>query len=244
MFFGNGLGEAFFARWPRTADPDRIHAIDRRGRHLPPLKASRLKPSRTPPSPTKAHARPCRNSRGILADRHRRRNGTAPVIRTNSVLPNLGNPTTLHLRYASNCATPCRKISSRCRDPLAATSLIYALLLAPDEKLRAQQLAEIASRSPAPLPDRPPRSSGRRRRGATRALPLVNLALGALRNLTAAQFKSFADTLEWLAAATANPVVRIRPAKDCPPHLASKFGSAAPTAVQFYTLKPSCPTAP
>ncbi|HEY5345121.1 MAG TPA: Zn-dependent protease with chaperone function, partial [Verrucomicrobiae bacterium] len=73
-------------------------------------------------------------------------------------------------------------------------------------------------------------------------LPLVNLALGALRNLTAAEFKQFADTLEWLAGSDGKiELFEFVLQKIILRHLASKFGDAPPTAVQFYTLKPLVP---
>jgi Zn-dependent protease with chaperone function len=249
MFFGNGLGEAFFgAMATHPPIPDRIHAIDPSwDGTFPPLKAEQVETVKNAAISDLKHTRAPMPEilGGILG-------GTViaggmeppPVIRTNSVLPNLGNPTTLHLRYAEQLrdALP-ENLKAAARDPLAATSLIYALLLAPDEKLRAQQLAEIASRVTSPVAGQTAALFPDVAAVAQRArLPLVNLALGALRNLTAAQFKSFADTLEWLAGCDGEiQLFEFVLQKIVLRHLASKFGSAAPTAVQFYTLKPLVP---
>jgi len=249
MFFGNGLGDALFgAMATHPPIPDRIHAIDPAwDGTFPPLKEEQVETVKRAALSELKHPRPPMPAilGGILG-------GTViaggmeppPVIRTNTVLPNLGNPTTLHLRYAEQLrdALP-ENLKAAARDPLAATALIYALLLAPDEKLRAEQLAEIASRatslvagqSAALFPDVAAVAQHAR-------LPLVNLALGALRNLTAAQFKTFADTLEWLAGSDGEiQLFEFVLQKIVLRHLASKFGSAAPTAVQFYTLKPLVP---
>jgi uncharacterized tellurite resistance protein B-like protein len=70
-------------------------------------------------------------------------------------------------------------------------------------------------------------------------LPLVNLAIGSLRNLTAAQFKQFADMLEWLAGSDGEiQLFEFVLQKIILRHLASKFGSAPLATVQYYTLKP------
>jgi Zn-dependent protease with chaperone function len=249
MFFGNGLGEALFgAMATHPPIPDRIHAIDPSwDGTFPPLKAEQVETVKNAAISDLKHARAPMPEilGGILG-------GTViaggmeppPVIRTKSVLPNLGNPTPLHLRYAEQLrdALP-ENLKAAARDPLAATALIYALLLAADEKLRAQQLAEIARRVSSPISEQTAALFPDVAAVAQHArLPLVNLALGALRNLTATQFKSFADTLEWLAGSDGEiQLFEFVLQKIVLRHLASKFGSAAPTAVQFYTLKPLVP---
>jgi hypothetical protein len=73
-------------------------------------------------------------------------------------------------------------------------------------------------------------------------LPLVNLALGALRNLTVEQFQKFSTTLEWLVGSDGEVALfEFVLQKMVQRHLASKFGSARPASVQFYTLKPLVP---
>jgi hypothetical protein len=42
----------------------------------------------------------------------------------------------------ANCVMPCRNdLTNTAREPLAAAALIYALLLSPEENLRATQIA-------------------------------------------------------------------------------------------------------
>ena len=112
-----------------------------------------------------------------------------------------------------------------------------------DEKLRAQQLAEIARRTTNSISEKTAALYPDVAAVAKRArLPLVNLALGALRNLTTTEFKQFADTLEWLASSDGNiQLFEFVLQKIILRHLASKSGNPSPTAVQFYTLKPLVP---
>ena len=63
-----------------------------------------------------------------------------PVIRSHSVLPNLGNPTPLHLKYAEQLRDSLpESIKSAAREPLDAVALIYAMLLSPDEATCARR---------------------------------------------------------------------------------------------------------
>ena len=60
--------------------------------------------------------------------------GRPPVIRPHSVLPNLGNPTPLHLKYAEQLRDSLPdSVKAAAREPLDAVALIYAMLLSADE---------------------------------------------------------------------------------------------------------------
>jgi Zn-dependent protease with chaperone function len=263
MFFGNGLGESLFgAMATHPPIPERIRAIDPSwDGTFPPLKAGQVEIVKNAAlaEMDEEHKRTLFFGAAAAAAAQEDEPLPAgvpflepiqtsklrpPVIRTNSVLPNLGNPTPLHLRYAEQLrdALP-ENLRAAARDPIAATALIYALLLADDENLRAQQLAEIARRATSPVAGQAAALHPDVAAVAQRArLPLVNLALGALRNLTPAQFKTFADTLEWLVASDGEiQLFEFVLQKIVLRHLASKFGTPPATAVQFYTLKPLVP---
>ena len=249
MFFGNGLGDALFgAMATHPPIPDRIHAIDPAwDGTFPPLKEEQIETVKRAALFDLKHPRaPMPEILGGILGGTVIAGGVEPppVIRTNTVLPNLGNPTPLHLKYAEQlrAALP-ENLKAAARQPLDATALIYALLLAADETLRAQQLAEIARRvsnsvsekTAALFPDVFAVAKHAR-------LPLVNLALGALRNLTADEFKQFADTLEWFVGSDGKvELFEFVLQKIVLRHLASKFGGAPPATVQFYTLKPLVP---
>jgi Zn-dependent protease with chaperone function len=251
MFFGNGLGDSLFgAMATHPPIPDRIRAIDPSwDGKFPPLKPEQIETVKRAAISELEHTRsPIPQVLGAILG------GTVlagddddakpPVIRTNSVLPNLGNPTPLHLKYAERLrdALP-ENLKAAARDPLNATALIYALLLAAADNLRTEQLAGITSRvsdsvskqTAALFPDVAAVAKHAR-------LPLVNLAIGALRNLTADQFKQFSQTLEWLVGSDGKvELFEFVLQKIVLHHLAPKFGGARPATVQFYTLKPLVP---
>jgi hypothetical protein len=251
MFFGNGLGDSLFgAMATHPPIPDRIHAIDPAwDGKFPPLKPEQMETVKRAAISELEHTRPPMPQvlGAILGGTVLTGDDDAPippVIRTNSVLPNLGNPTPLHLKYAEQLrdALP-ENLKAAARQPLDASALIYALLLSADKKLRAEQLAGIASRvsdtiskqTAALFPDVAAVAKHAR-------LPLVNLAIGALRNLTADQFNQFSQTLEWLVGSDGKvELFEFVLQKIVLHHLAPKFGGERPATVQFYTLKPLVP---
>jgi len=251
MFFGNGLGDSLFgAMATHPPIPDRIHAIDPAwDGKFPPLRPEQIETVKRAAISELEHTRPPMPQilGTILGGAVLTGDGDVPkppVIRTNSVLPNLGNPTPLHLKYAEELRNSLpENLKAAARDPLDATTLVYALLLAPDEKLRAAQLAEIARRTSGSISEKTAALFRDVAAVAQRSrLPLVNLALGALRNLTADQFKQFSQTLEWLVGSDGKiELFEFVLQKIILRHLASKFGGAQPTTVQFYTLKPLVP---
>jgi len=250
MFFGNGLGESLFgAMATHPPIPERIHAIDPTwDGKFPPLKPEQVETVkraalgelRSSPMPEiLRNVGTTLTGAAVLEDAPR-----PPVIRTNSVLPSIGTVSTLHLKYAEALrdALP-ENLRAAARDPLDATALIYALLLDAGGELRAEQLAEIAKRTSVSISEKTATLFPEVAVVARRArLPLVNLANGALRNLTADQFKQFADTLEWLVGSDGKvELFEFVLQKIILRHLASKFGDARPAPVQFYTLKPLVP---
>ncbi len=245
MFFASGLSNAFIGMMA-THPPleERIKAIDpdwdgKFGR-LPDDGPENLHLSRGP-----ASARPAPSIQSIF--------GTAiavgamdepSVIRTQSVLPNLGTPTPLHLKYAEAMrdALP-ESLKTAAREPLAAVALIYALLLSDEDKLRAEQLAEISKRVAGSVSQKTVELFPEVSAVAQRArLPLVNLAIGALRNLTPEQFQKFSTTLEWLAGSDGKiELFEFVLQKIVLRNLAPKFTPSRPATVQYYTLKPLVP---
>jgi hypothetical protein len=161
-----------------------------------------------------------------------------------AVLPNLGNPTPLHLRYAEELRNSFpEKVQSAAREPLEATALVFAMLLSPDDALRAKQLAELGRRA----------APGRGEKTATlwpevaaiasRArLPLVNLALPALRQLRPDEFEQFSLALQWLIESDDQiEMFEFVLQKIVRRHLALQSGETRPASIQFHTLKPIVP---
>jgi hypothetical protein len=167
-----------------------------------------------------------------------------PVIRPHSVLPNLGKPTPLHLKYAEQLRDSLPdSVRTAAREPLDAVALIYAMLLSPDESLRTTQLAELARRVGPAIAQETNALFPDVSKAATHAhLPMINLALGTLRHLTAGEFNQFSETLEWLIGSAGKvELFEFVLQKIILHHLTPQFGQAPRTTVQYYSLKPLVP---
>ena len=246
LFFGNGIFGSRFA--PLATHPplaDRIHAIDSTWDG----KFARVDMTEIREQIQKEAGKPRAFSfdgkmiilGGIMAGAATEK---PTVVQPHSVLPNLGNPTPLHLRYAEALrdALP-ENVKTAAHEPLAAAAMIFALLLSANETERASQLdgigknfsSEVADKTRALFPDVVPISTRAR-------LPLVNISLGALRQLTPEQYQQFSRTLQWLVQSDGQvELFEFVLQKIVRHHLAPKFTSARPAVVQFYTLKPLVP---
>lgn len=170
-------------------------------------------------------------------------NQPAP-LRPRTVVNTVGTPTPLHLKYAEELrdALP-ENLLAAARDPLAATTLIYALLLSEDVTTRNSQLAQITHGISASVSSRTaalqPEVSAVIKRAR---LPLVNIALGALRQLEPESYAQFSQTLDELTAADGQiSLFEFILLKIVRHHLEPKFHPRRPPNVQYYTLKPLVP---
>lgn len=179
---------------------------------------------------------------GILAEAEAQ--AQPPVIPAQSVLPRLGQVTPLHLKYAEalRAALP-DDLRNTAREPLAAAALIYALLLAPDDPLRAAQLDGIRTNfSPAVAEKTAALYPAVLQIAGHARLPMVNLALGALKQLTAEQYGQFSRTLQWLIGSDGRvELFEFVLQKIVMRHLAPKFEAPRPASVEFYSLRPLLP---
>lgn len=248
LFVASGLAEAFFG-WMATHPPleDRIRAIDpswdgrfKRLTGDTPENLHLYRFSEAPRPPAAPRPRP--NVLGtviggaVLASETQ----SPPVIKPQGVLPSLGNPTPLHLRYAEALrdALP-DNLTAAAREPLDATALIYALLLSPDESMRATQLSALTGRVPHAVTETlnslyPEVVST----AAHARLPLVNLTLSALRQLTPGQYSQFSQTLQWLIASDGRvELFEFVIQKIVLRHLDSEFNGSRKPVVQYYNLK-------
>jgi uncharacterized tellurite resistance protein B-like protein len=168
----------------------------------------------------------------------------AQAVRVQTVLPSIGNPTPLHLRYAEELreALP-EAAKAATRNPLAATALVHSVLLSNNEELRTKQLEGLMKRigsvprealgelipAVAPL-------------AARARLPLIELALPALRELSGDEYQAFTQTLKWLIASDRQVdlfefVLQRIVARQLEPH----FTGARPPVLQFHSLGPVLP---
>ena len=248
MFFGNGISEPFIGLLETHPPlPERIRVFDPNfdgkfpvirydGRDRPPEEIQ--KPKRSQPMPNIFG--------GVLGGTILASGGMdePPVIKSRHVLPDIGNPTPLHLKYAEQLRESLPdSVKAAAREPLDAVALIYAMLLSQDETTRATQIAGLAKRVDAAIQQKTAALFPDVFQAAAHAhLPMVNLALGTLRHLTAEQYTQFSQTLQWLVESDGKvELFEFVLQKIVVHHLAPQFGAARPPTVQYYTLKPLVP---
>jgi Zn-dependent protease with chaperone function len=250
MFFGNGLSEPFFgllATHPPI--PDRVRAIDPTwDGKFPPLDEKQIEVVKRAAISELEHApKPMPDffktvlGGAIIASSS---TATPPVIRSHSVMPNLGKPTPLHLKYAEQLRDSLPEtVKAAAHEPLDAVALIYAMLLSPDETTRMTQLAELARHVEPGIYQKTNELYPDVSAAATHArLPIVNLALGALRQLRPEQFNQFSQTLQWLIESDGKiELFEFVLQKIVLRHLTLQFSGARPVVAQYYTLKPLVP---
>jgi hypothetical protein len=243
MFFGNGLGKPFLgvlATHPPLAE--RIRAIDPswdgefKHASAPAVEAE------TPRGP--AGPRPSGFPFPALPGMPGRSAGAAGLageaVTVGAVLPNLGRPTPLHLRYAEELRNSfSEEIQSAAREPLDASALLYAMLLSPDEALRAKQLTELAKRTAPGIgeatavlwPEVAPVAARAR-------LPLANLALPALRHLRPDERQQLSDAVQWLIESDDKiEIFEFVLQKIVRRHL-EPLGGPRSKSIEYHTLKP------
>jgi len=247
MFFGNGLGKPLLQVMATHPTLDaRIRAIDPgwdgkfKTTNVESVAAESTRDAATP-----ASSRPPLLP---IPGNHVAQAGgvgfTRNAVLMGAVLPKMGKPTPSLLRYAAALRDSFpEKVQSAAREPLNATALIYAMLLSADDTLRAQQLREIAKltapgmrdKAAALWPEVTPITARSR-------LPLVNLALPALRHLRPDEFDQFNQTLQWLIESDGQiQIFEFVLQKMIRRHLTSQSGQTRPPSVQYDTLKPLAP---
>src|SRR5665213_1499500 len=248
MFFSNGISEAFIGLLETHPPlPDRIRVFDPNfDGKFPYVRYDGLdQPSE---EISKQKRAPLPNLFGTAVDGAILASGDdderPPVIKSRHVLPNIGNPTPLHLEYAVKLrdALP-ENVKAAAREPLDAVALIYAMLLSDDEKMRATQVAEIGKRSSQSVSDKTaalfPDVS---KFVASVHLPIINLALGGLRQLSTEQFQNFSQTLQWLIESDGKvELFEFVLQKIVLRNLDSQFNVPQKSVVQFYMIKPLVP---
>ena len=159
-------------------------------------------------------------------------------------MPQLGTPGTAHLHYAvelRNSFPPA--VQNAVRDPLGASALIYALLISPDPQLRGTQLQLLAQNTSDAvrretellLPALAPIATNTK-------LPLVDLALPTLRQLSPAQYQQFARAIQQLIESDGEiDLFEYVLQKIVLRHLEPHFLPARKPVIQYYALKPLAP---
>jgi Zn-dependent protease with chaperone function/uncharacterized tellurite resistance protein B-like protein len=233
MFFGNGLPTPLFGLLA-THPPleERIRAID------PSFDGNFPVTHYAPEEDTLYRAeRPVASSR---------RAGVPPVVPVlmGAVMSNLGEPNTAHLHYAvelRDSFSPALKDAAR--DAMGASALVYGLLISTDPAMRETQLRLLAQNASDAVRQETERLLPEIGPVATNAkLPLVDLALPGLRQLSPTQYQQFSKAIQSLIEADGEiDLFEYVLQKIVLRHLDSQFKGARKVVVQYYALKPLAP---
>lgn len=157
----------------------------------------------------------------------------------------VGAPTTAHLRHAErSLARLPGPVVAATREPLPAAGLVLALVLSPDPRTREGQIAGIEPAIQADffagLPELLPHVADLDERDR---LPLVMLAVPALRGLSLSQYEQFSALLTYLVESDREiSLFEYALQRLVQRHLAPAFAPQAdPHVIQFYSLNPLLP---
>lgn len=242
MFFGNGMGQSFsglMATHPPLVQ--RIKAID------PGFdgKFPRVSPPETRTQPLPPGAKPQPRRAGFPFPGAPRQGagvaGLAPPIIAAQLLPQMGNPSTAHLRYAAELRDSFPPaVQEAEHEPLGAMAIVFGLLLSADDATRAKQLELLAQNTSPAVHQETVRLLPHVRSVARHGrLPLVDLALPALRELSPAQYQQFSTALRLVIESDSEiDLFEYVLQKIVMRHLEPHFAQPRREIVQYYSLKP------
>jgi Zn-dependent protease with chaperone function len=237
LFFANGLSDSVFATHPELTE--RIRTLD-------PAFNGRFPRVTEGPTSAISPAPGALLSRSKLipfveagADRF-----APPFVAQHAVVANIGQATAQHLHYAADFrqAIP-PALEAAAHDPLGACALVCALFLASEPSTRQKQLEDLASATSGAMCDETTRVWSEIQGMPLQAkIPLVNLALPALRRLSPPQFEQFRAAAETLVARNTEADLFVYMLKKIVVrHLETHFFPEQRPVTQFYALRPLAP---
>jgi Zn-dependent protease with chaperone function len=167
--------------------------------------------------------------------------GAPATVAQQSVIAAIGRPRTEHLQYAVDLhqAVPA-SIQSAAHDPLGAHALVCAFLLSEDATAREKQLEELSRTTSDAVRQETVRIWPDVRGIPPHArIPLVDLALPALRRFSPAQFEQFRGAVNALIASdNKTDLFEFMLQKIVMRHLDTRFYPERRPVTQFYDLRP------
>ena len=163
------------------------------------------------------------------------------VVAQQSIVADIGRPRTEHLQYAVDLhqAVPA-SLQTATHDPLGAHALICAFLLSEDAIAREKQLEELGRATSPGVREETVRIWPEAKGVPSHArIPLVDLALPALRRLSSAQFEQFRAAVNALIASDDKcDLFEFMLQKIVMRHLETRFYPERRPVTQFYDLRP------
>ena len=232
LFFANGLGNSFFSTHPSLTE--RIRALDPSFDGKFPRVVEEPASAISPAPQVSAIPEIPISQAG--AGRF-----VAPFVAEHAVVANIGQATTRHLAYAADFrhAIP-PAIEAAARDPLGASGLVCALLLASEPSVHEKQFEALASVTSEAMLDETARTWPEVQVMPVQAkIPSLDLALPALRRLPPEQFQQFRAAIGTLAASNAKAdLFAYMLQKIVARHLDTYFLPERRPVTQFYALHP------
>ena len=224
FFFANGLTSSFmsmFATHPPLGE--RISRID------PHFSASQKSASASSSSAAGSMAA------GFAG-------GEAKIdVSTDKVVASIGQPAQSHLEFASRIlSTIPASTEQAVRDPSSSRAVVYCLLLSQADTVKDAQLKHLQTNTDAACFNDVQRLSGEvAQLGPEYRIPLADIAITALKELSAEQYASFISNVEWLAAADQEVDLFEYALKNLVKRrLEPVFGKVDKVAVKYHDLKP------
>jgi len=232
LFFANGLGNSFFSTHPSLTE--RIRALDPSFDGKFPRVVEEPASAISPAPQVSAIPEIPISQAG--AGRF-----VAPFVAEHAVVANVGQATTQHLAYAADFrhAIP-PAIEAAARDPLGASGLVCALLLASEPSVHEKQFEVLASVTSEAMLNETARIWPEVQVMPVQAkIPSLDLALPALRRLPPEQFQQFRAAIGTLAASNAKAdLFAYMLQKIVARHLDTYFLPERRPVTQFYALHP------
>jgi Zn-dependent protease with chaperone function len=208
LFFSKGAPGGMFA-WMSTHPPlaQRIRRLDPAWDGTYPAPAAAAEARRAEPAtgggpPPRRDPLEALRLPGLPAASGSAGGQGSPAAWLPAVLAAVGNPSAAHLRHAGAllAALPA-ELAAGAHQPSSARAVVAALLLSEEEAVRGRQLELATKADPALGEELRTLRSAARELPAEARLPLVDLALPALRRLSPEQYASFRALLGELARA-------------------------------------------
>jgi hypothetical protein len=167
--------------------------------------------------------------------------GVPATVAQQTIIADVGQPRTEHLQYAVDLhrAVPA-SIQTAAHDPLGAHALVCAFLLSDDATVREKQLEELERATSAAVRQETIRIWPEVQEVPSQArIPIVDLALPALRRLSPAQFEQFRTAVNALIASdNETDLFEFMLQKIVMRHLDTRFYPDRRPVTQFYDLRP------
>ena len=158
-----------------------------------------------------------------------------------TAVEHIGQPSLEHLEYASTILTGIpERLRDAAHDAYGARALVYALLIQRDAEVRAAQFEELARHAdPGVYQETQQLLSQVEVLDAALRLPLIDITLPALRELSPAQYEAFRRNLRALVEADAKlDLFEWTLQRVLVQHLRPTFAPAPPPRVRYRSLRP------